>query len=720
MGSKKKQTIGYRYFFGTHMGIGLAVDELVEIEVGDRKAWTGSITDNTSIEINKPMLFGGDEKEGGIVGTLSVLMGRAGQSVHPALAAMLGGLVPAFRGAATLFFDGLMCSGSPYPKPWRFRVRRATTGWEGDTWYPEKAVVWMGGGTVRAMNPAHILYECWTNSEWGRGADASRLHDARWRAAADKLHAEGFGLCFKWSRTDSIESFMQQVVDHIGAAQYVDPDSAKVVLELIRDDYTPESLPIYTPDTGLLGIDDDSTGSQPAATNEVIVRWRDPLTRTDRSTRVKNPGAIHAGNGVGTATKDYPGIPTADLARRVAMRDLRSASGFIKRFKVRLDRRAYQLAPGKVFRVSDPKRGIVNMVLRAGRVEKGSLSAGTITITALQDVFGLPSTTYAGVQPPGWTPPNTTPQPVTLSRLIEVPYRELVQVTDAANMALIDDTAGYAVALAVKPTAMSMDFNLLTRVGTSGAFTSKVPSEAFCPSSTLVGALSRAAVSAVVLPGVDLRQVAVGSAALIGEEIVRVVAINSDTGSVTLARGCADTVPAEHADGTRVWFYDDFASGDPTEYSTGVTVQARLLTHTSAGELAEGSAATISAVMSQRQARPYPPGNVRVNGVSYPSTVTGEVTVMWAHRDRIIQGDQLIDTTAGSIGPEPGTSYRLRIYSGTTLRRTYSGLTGTSQTYTAAHESADGGPFNPVRLVLDSVRDGLYSRQMHDITVGRS
>ncbi|AGF89243.1 hypothetical protein SP019_00250, partial [Salmonella phage FSL SP-019] len=49
MGSKaKKITVGYKYYMGLFMGLFRGpVNEIVEIRVGDRTAWTGSITGNT-------------------------------------------------------------------------------------------------------------------------------------------------------------------------------------------------------------------------------------------------------------------------------------------------------------------------------------------------------------------------------------------------------------------------------------------------------------------------------------------------------------------------------------------------------------------------------------------------------------------------------------------------------------------------------------------------
>src|SRR5690606_36924603 len=129
---------------------------------------------------------------------------------------------------------------------------------------------------------------------------------------------------------------------------------------------------------------------------------------------------------------------------------------------------------------------------------------------------------------------------------------------------------------------------------------------------------------------------------------------------------------------------------------------------------------TDSVTMNQRQFRPYPPGRLRVNGSAYPTSITGELVISWAHRDRVTQADQLIDDEQTSIGPEDGTTYTVRIYDGNSLVRTETGITGTSYTYESATEISDGGPFNPIRFTLHAVRDGVESLQGHDWTVERT
>jgi hypothetical protein len=717
MGKRSSTVVGFRYYFGLQMGVGLCEhDELVEIKVGDRSAWSGSVTDNASITINAPNLFGGDDKEGGIVGTLDVMMGGPTQPVNSRLAAMLGGLVPAFRGITTLFFDGLMCSMSAYPKPWKMRWRRSQKGWDGPTWYPEKATVVLAGGAIKAMNPAHILYQCLTDRRM-RGLPRARLDDASYRVAADKLYAEGFGLCLRWRRTDSLANFVQTILNHIGAAQFTDRTTGLVKLRLIRDDYDPATLPLFTYDSGLLGIDDDDSGAQPAGTNEVIVKYVRPGDGSDGQVRVQNGASIQSTGAIAGTTTDYPGIPTPELALRVAQRDLRAAAGFVKRFKVRLDRRGYQVEPGSVFRISDPQRNINNMVLRAGRIEDGVLTNGTITITALQDVFGLPTTSYVGVQPPGWTPPDTSAQAVVNRRLMEVPYRDLAHQLGAGDLGSLAPTAGYLMAIAQRPTALSMNFSLLDRVGSSGNFIDR-GTGSFAPTALLVAAIGRTDTAVTVGAGTDLQQVNVGSAAVIDDEIVRIDSINAATGAITLGRGCCDTLPAGHAAGARIWFYDDANGVDQTEYTTGLGVQVKLLTRTGTALLPEALAGVDSLTLVQRQYRPYPPGNLQVNGQRYPSVVSGPLTVSYSFRDRGLQADQLIDTLQGNIGPESGTTYIMRVYSGATLKRTVTGLTAASWTYLDVDAAADGY-LQMVRLVLSASRNSVESLQSHDVTVER-
>lgn len=303
MSKGKKVTIGFKYYFDIHMGLGRGpYDAILHVKVGGKTAWTGYASGNTSIRINKPNLFGGEKKEGGIDGTLMVLMGAPDQTIPARLASMLGGLVPAFRGIVTLYYRGLVCAMSPYPKPWAIRHSRTTAGWDGPTWYSSTARIQLTdpatGGAIYAMNPAHILYELETNRDYGRGRPRSMMDDAVWRAAADQLYAEGFGLCLRWARSGTIGEFAAMVLAHIGGSLFTSRATGLRKLTLVRDDYDPEALPHFTYDNGLLEVEEDDSAAGAKSVNEILVTWRNPIDNSERVVRERNLAGLRAAGGV--------------------------------------------------------------------------------------------------------------------------------------------------------------------------------------------------------------------------------------------------------------------------------------------------------------------------------------------------------------------------------------------------------------------------------------
>jgi len=150
MGSSKSATVGYRYYMGLHFGICHGpVDELQQINVGERAAWVGEQTASGTIGVNAPNLFGGDTREGGVYGSIDVMMGEPTQTQNGYLSTLLGAGIPAFRGIMSAVFNGgLVASNNPYVKPWAFRVKRILQGWAGGTpWLSAKAPIIFAEGS---------------------------------------------------------------------------------------------------------------------------------------------------------------------------------------------------------------------------------------------------------------------------------------------------------------------------------------------------------------------------------------------------------------------------------------------------------------------------------------------------------------------------------------------------------------------------------------------
>lgn len=728
-GKSKSQTIGYRYFMSILSGLCRGpVNEFVAIQAAEKSAWTGQITTNTLSAINKPDLFGGEKKEGGIQGPFYLAMGADNQVLPgaqgslPSVKATIGtGTVSEMRGVVTLWFDGMVSAMNPYIKEWRFRVRRWSAGWWQNTpWYPEKSLILLNGGQIKAMNGAHIIYECCTNPLWGRGLPETKLDLNSFVYAANQLCDEGFGICLAWYRKEDIDVFISKICDLIGAVLYTDRETGLVVLRLVRDDYDPDTLPLFTPDSGLLDIKEDDSGSADSSYNEVIGTGRDPITNQDFQMRAQNLASFQAQQAVSSLDQDYRGIPTKELLARIVLRDLRANAVGLKKYTVVLDRRGWRIAPGMPFRISDPKRNIGNIVLRAGEIDDGNMLDGRITIKTVQDVFGLPSTSYVEPAPPGWQPPPTVALPALEQRLIESSYRDVYRQEGAADAEAEPDDATFVGTMAVAPNNTSYQYDLATKaegepdyeVQATGSFTGNAK---LADNITAV----QTEVELTDLQSFDTGNV--GQALYIGEELVRLDAFDEGTATATITRGVGDTIPQPHLAGARLWTVDDDLVSDNRQYTEGETVYAKVLTRISSDVLALDDAAEMSLELIGRQGRPYPPADVQVDGESIFNLTgeNGEPVVTWASRNRITQADQLVGHFDASVAGEEGTTYNIRVYNlddPDTPIREVTGITDLTWTYDAAMQAADN-PTTVIHIELESERDGLVSWQHYNFQV---
>jgi len=437
---------------------------------------TGRVLASTSFQISARDLFGGTSGEGGIDGLCHMLMGEATQVAPAALKAMLGGDQPDFRGVATMFYDGLISSMNPYPKVWKMRMRRNTKGWSNDVpFLPSHALIVMTRPTtadevtstanIHAQNIIHVIYEALTNVEWGRGIDPAALKTAAWEGAAVQAFNEGFGVCVRWSRGDTIESFVQNMLDHVNATIYEDKETAQITIKLIRQDYVVAELPVFDATSGLLSVDAAPVASGGNYTNEIKVTYYDPITDKESQVRVQNIGAIQAtGGAIVSQSKTYLGLPTPALATRVAQRELRVVGRELRKFDVTLDRRGSGLRPGDCFVLRDPSRNIGATVVRVVTFRDGTLLDGKVKVAGVQDVFGLPSTPAVSNQPTTWTPPVTNPC-VGRHEVFEIPYVVLARTMSPADFAQITEESGYAGAVLEQGQSANASYRLAIRNG---------------------------------------------------------------------------------------------------------------------------------------------------------------------------------------------------------------------------------------------------------------
>jgi len=707
-GSSKKQTVGYKYYLGLHMVMCHGpVDSVRRIEVDNKTAWEGEATGGP-VSFNKPNLFGGEEREGGVSGTIDIDMGEPTQGQNGYLRDRLGADVPSYRGVLSAVFRQVYVGNNPYIKRWLFWATRIHKTREGlPQWYDSKAQI------GQDMNPAHIIRECLTDPDWGMGYLASDVDEASFQLAADTLYDEGMGMSLLWDRSVELDEFIQQVLNHIDGALYVHRNTGKFTLKLARGGYDVDTL-LVLDESSVQKISNFKRNTVAELTNSVTVVYWDGQTGKNNSVTVQDIALTAAqGTTIGT-TLQYPGFTKGEIASRVAARDLRALSTPLASAEIYANRKAASLNIGDVFVLSWPRYGVSQMVMRVSNIELGSLESNIVKISAIEDVFALSEAIYAPPPPSEWNDPNNPPAPVPYHSTEEATYWELVQRVGETEAQGLDPLSGFAVTTGVRPSPDATRCVLYSNY--SGTYEEAGPVE-FCPTALLDADITEGQTSAPIREGVDLDIVRVGSYARLDEELFIVQSISDTT--ITMGRGTLDTVPAKHLKNARIFFVDDYYETDGFEYTDGESAALRLLPVTGLGMLELTSAPVQYATIDARHYKPYPPGYVRINGSSYPEAVSGEIdlSVTWSHRDRLQQTATLVPTTEGSIGPEPGTSYRL------VLKNSANSIihsVSTTETYETITLATLGNSYGEMTLELWSERDGVRSHQTHEIKFIRS
>lgn len=711
MGSSKKVTVGYKYFVGMHMVLCHGpVDAVTRISVDDKTAWSG-VQGQGTITINAEDLFGGLKREGGVSGKVDIMLGGPTQLANEYLESKVEPDMPAFRGVLSAVLQSVYTGLNPYLKKWAFRVQRINTRTNGDAqWYLAKAQI------GNDMNPAHIINECLTDSGWGLGYSQSDIDEPSFQYAADTLFTESMGVSLLWDRSKSINDFIQEILNHIQGSLFISRTTGKFVLKLARNDYNADLLTTLD-ESSINKISNFKRATVNELVNSVTVSYWDSEVGRDGSVSVQDISLISQHGSVISTTMQFPGFTTKANAIRAASTVLNGLSKPLATGTLYANRKGAKLNVGDVFKLNWPRYGVVSLIARITNIELGALNNGQVKIDFIEDAFATSLAVYVAPPTGVWTSPIAAPAPCPFQIIQEASYYEVVQRVGESSVSQLTSTFALPLSAGVRPSSDSVSYELFTDPDGNNVFDQSGTGD-FCPTAILAQNISYTTSTFGITSGVDLSLVTLNTYALIDDEIISVLAI-SDT-SITVGRGCIDTVPTLHSLGARIYFVDEFFTTDSIEYAITEVAKHRILPTTGLGTLAVGSASTLSATMVGRFDKPYPPQNIRLNGVSYGLTVSGgdDLVIDWSHRDRKLQTAGLIDYSVGSIGPELGTTYSLwvRTLAGTQIA-TITGLTGTSHTFTVAQLGANYGT---LRLQVQAVRDGVTSFQMHDIQFTRN
>lgn len=562
------------------------------------------------------------------------------------------------------------------------------------------------------MNPAHIIRECLTDSKWGMGYSDADIDDASFITAANTLFDEQMGISMIWDTQVPIEDFILEITKHIDGVVFVNRSTGLFTLKLLRNDYVVGSL-LTLNESNIVSIQDYTKRLGDDLVNSVSVKYTNGYTWKDALVEVQDLGAIIMQGATVNTTVDYPGFCNPIVATKAARRDLKTLSSPLIGCTIIANSDAYDLNIGSAFKLTWPDYDITDKIMRVVGL---SISDGTNTqvrINCTEDSFAATTGNFVVVEDSAWTTISVLPTPSTYVLPYEIPYYELVQAqgqSDVDAVLVTNPLASYVGAAAVE---VNGSINALLYIDAGSGYEESATLD-YSPYGVTLSAVGFSTTTISLDMTNSLADVEDGTHAQINNELLLIVSCDELFNTITVARGCLDTVPTTHPAGSKVIFWDSQSIADTVEYNESETIAVKVCPVTGLGALDPITISGIDITLRARAIRPYPPGNVQIAGSYYPITVlTQPFNVTWAHRDRLQQTSTvLLDFLSASVGPEAGTSYTLKVYGiDMSLVATYSGLSGTSQSISGIAIPGDGF------IELYSVRDGYDSYQKHLIPV---
>lgn len=571
--------------------------------------------------------------------------------------------------------------------------------------------------TESDINPSHIIRECLTNRVWGIGVAESNIDDASFKKAADILYDEQMGMSIKWTDSTSINEFVDNIKEHINAQLYLDRVTNKWKLYLIRDDYDVADL-LSLNESNIRNLDFERR-TLAECVNSVTVTYWDRERAKDSTVTVQDIARIAQQGGVISQAVDYKGFTNSDLASRIALRDLKTLSSTLASVSFDVDESfSESWHEGMPFKLSDESYGLSEAVMRIRTIKRGDGINNTVYVEAIEDSFSSPMQSVIEYVPPITSADSTAKDAVAIA--FEVPYIELVEQygQDEVDAKLSNyPELGYVGMAAVRPNNFHINASLYSNAGAGYAEETTLD---FCPSATLKTAIGYLDTAFEVENIAEFDLLKANDRIQLDDELMAFVSFDATTHILTVKRGVADTVPAKHIANARIYGWDNYSGLDSTEYLSGETVAIKALTLTGSDILDLSEATAHSVNCSARAIRPYPPANVKIGGVYYPTDVTASIVLTWVDRNRVQQtGGTILGYFDAGVTVESGVTYKLMVYAidaSNVQTEFFNQNVGAVNTYTVDLSTAPATAVK-FRIMLKSVRNTYESYQSFDYTL---
>ena len=545
-----------------------------------------------------------------------------------------------------------------------------------------------GGVTYRPaglINAVHVLRECLTDTTWGLNYSDTLIDEASWELAAYTCWSEGLGFSWLWE-SGSVQDFMDDVLKHIQANIYQSHIDGTFHINLLRQLTSTDNL-IVLNSTNTSTIANFHISSLGSLVSSVTVKYTDNDTWEDASSiPVLNLSLATRQSTPVEKVITYSGVCSLDVAQKLALRDLQQLSTPVYTCTITTTRVAENLNKGDAFVFDRPDYIGAQLVMRVASINLGTQDAGAITIEAIQDSFQSPTISYITPTGSSWVSPINDPTVSTSNLVFEIPYYLYALFNGDANAQALATTSTYFLATCVAPSQGC--FPSIIAANATGSY-EQLGLAYTCGSGTLVASMDRISTTVTLENIVDSQYLIVGNFVQINDEFMNILTINDNI--LTVQRGILDTIPEVHSVGDRLFGVEGHVGSDLVTYVLGESFSVKLLTVTPKGTLDISLATPIPITLYGRMHRPYPPANLTLNGVYWPTSLaTTSISLSWATRNRFQQTtDTFISYYTGSITSEVGVTYAYDLsQSNGTIIASSTGITGTSATITTSYKGS--------------------------------
>lgn len=564
------------------------------------------------------------------------------------------------------------------------------------------------GGSVQYadINPIHKIREILTD-DTAMNKPESDVNDTNFKKAANVLHQEKLGISWSVTEKSCLEA-INEICGHIEAGIRMNRQTGLYEMVLFRDDWFDEDEIQTLPVNKIKSMNLDGATSADELINKLNVSYYNRDVIKNSSFSVAENAAIRNLKGHENADEvKFPYFMNQRNTAVVAQWKLKQMSTpvwqgtFTTGFYEARKWNRYDL-----LRLEWPRKWTGTILVRIMKI-----NLGTGTDVSIDFVEVVPYSSDLSSSIVIDTPVDTTPKPPqpALFKAFELSYLEAIQLNGqkAVDEALAyNPDAGYAAVIAKRSQTNSLNALMYTDIGNDYE---RAGSIAYCETSELDQSISKTDTAFIVKQAGDIDMVSIGTQITVNHEIMVYQAYDEETGLLTVKRGALDTIPQNHLAGSVLYFADDFITVDPTEYVTGEIINVKTLTTTPSGILSLDDVDAQQVEIQARAIRPYPPANVKINDVYWPTEIETDLVLTWVDRNRIQQtGGSILGWFDGGVAIEAGTQTHLILTqldeNDVELATTSANVTGTiSYTLPILSMQADT---RTVEIVLKTIRDG--------------